>query len=210
MSGKKKCHIFLVRHGQTEWNVLERVQGHQDSPLTDLGREQAEKVAEELSNIKFDAIYSSDSGRCVQTAQTIAKVPQSKIILDENLRESFFGPFEGKSVEHFIQTFISKINYRDSLPDHEQMGYQLHPEVESPKSTGDRVLSAINTIAKNNLGKTVLVATHAGSMRSFLIQSGLTTPSKLPFGTIANSSYIELDSDGQTFEIIKMSGVEML
>jgi broad specificity phosphatase PhoE len=63
--------LWLIRHGETTWNAEKRIQGHMDSPLSVLGIRQVNALAKRLSNKKFDAIYSSDSGRAIQTA-TIA------------------------------------------------------------------------------------------------------------------------------------------
>jgi len=66
-------NIYLVRHGQTDWNVQERWQGITDNPLNETGRGQAREVAKEVSKIKIDHIFSSDLIRAVETAQIISK-----------------------------------------------------------------------------------------------------------------------------------------
>ena len=63
--------IYIVRHGQTEWNILGKTQGHGDSNLTAKGREQAELLAESMTKYPIDYIYSSDLGRAYQTAEII-------------------------------------------------------------------------------------------------------------------------------------------
>lgn len=90
--------IYIVRHGQTLFNYLERVQGWSDSPLTDLGVCQGKAVGEYLSVVEFDAIYSSDLKRAIDTAKYIKKrqKKQTDILETELLREVYYGGFEGE------------------------------------------------------------------------------------------------------------------
>ena len=72
--------IFTVRHGQTNWNIERRLQGHTDTPLNAEGLAQAEKVAKRLSSEKVDAIYTSDLSRAFKTAEAINQHHNAKII----------------------------------------------------------------------------------------------------------------------------------
>ena len=67
-------HLFLVRHGETVWNVERRCQGHTDIPLNEKGLEQAEKLGRYLQNVQLDAVYASDLSRAGQTAEKIAQI----------------------------------------------------------------------------------------------------------------------------------------
>ncbi|MBX6395401.1 MAG: histidine phosphatase family protein, partial [Alicyclobacillaceae bacterium] len=87
--------ICLVRHGETVWNREQRLQGHQDIPLTDKGREQARAVARRLSTEPWDLVYSSDLSRARETAEIIAKHCGVRVVTDPRLRERFYGRFEG-------------------------------------------------------------------------------------------------------------------
>ena len=90
-------NVYIVRHGQTLFNFLERVQGWSDSPLTDKGVHQAKAVAIHLASIHFDAIYSSDLMRAMHTAEAILEKQNSVTELQTTplLREAYFGGFEG-------------------------------------------------------------------------------------------------------------------
>lgn len=63
--------VYITRHGQTEWNVQKRMQGHQDSPLTPLGVQQAEWLGKSLQDVHLDAVYASSSPRALRTAEII-------------------------------------------------------------------------------------------------------------------------------------------
>lgn len=90
-------NIYIVRHGQTLFNYLERVQGWSDSPLTSLGEKQGKLVAEYLSDIHFDKIYSSDLKRAKVTAEYIGRKQNKSLNIEKThlLREAYYGGFEG-------------------------------------------------------------------------------------------------------------------
>ena len=89
--------VVLVRHGETEWNVGLRIQGHLDIPLNDTGREQARRVGAALADEGLQAVYSSDLQRAAHTAEAIARAAGLTVQLDRGLRERAFGAFEGLS-----------------------------------------------------------------------------------------------------------------
>jgi 2,3-bisphosphoglycerate-dependent phosphoglycerate mutase len=88
-----KTTIFLVRHGETEWNVEGRIQGHTDIPLNALGLAQAAATGARLRNERFDAIYSSDLERAYSTALPAADA--SRIVREPRLRERHLGVLQG-------------------------------------------------------------------------------------------------------------------
>ena len=87
--------LYLTRHGQTEWNVERRMQGQQDSPLTELGKEQAKWLGERLHDVGLDVIFSSSSGRAIRTAEIIRGTRKISIIPSDNLREIALGQWAG-------------------------------------------------------------------------------------------------------------------
>jgi 2,3-bisphosphoglycerate-dependent phosphoglycerate mutase len=91
--------LWLIRHGETAWNAEGRIQGHMDSPLSDLGVRQAKALRARLSTKKFDAVYSSDSGRAIQTANIV--FPRQNLCLDARLREMHYSILEGRTRAEF-------------------------------------------------------------------------------------------------------------
>lgn len=93
--------VYLIRHGETEWNVQRRVQGALDSPLTENGIQQAKNAARRLAKVTFDAAFASPAPRAYRTAEIIAEPhPGLLIQKEDSLREFSFGIYEGHSLDH--------------------------------------------------------------------------------------------------------------
>ena len=103
-----RTQIIIVRHGQTEWNIRGIRQGYLDSPLTGRGMAQAKALAQRLAREKFTALYSSDLGRAVQTAQEIANVTGHAIVTDARLRERHLGIFQGLNAEEINAKYLDR------------------------------------------------------------------------------------------------------
>ena len=136
--------LLLVRHGETDWNAPGRLQGHTDRPLSDYGREQARRLAEELAGEQFDAVYASDLARARETAEIVGERLQLPVVLDADLREKDWGTWEGLTSAQRL--------------DIELVG-------ESTEQHERRMLAALGRIAAKNPHGRVLVVTHGGSMR---------------------------------------------
>lgn len=88
--------LLFIRHGETDWNVQGRCQGHTDIPLNHVGKKQAENLYQQLKDDKIDAIYCSDLQRAVQTIEIAANELKLPIHKTEALRERDYGEWEGK------------------------------------------------------------------------------------------------------------------
>ena len=93
--------LYFVRHGQTDWNVAEKVQGTSDIELNETGIAQAEELAKELKDVDIDLIICSPLKRARKTAEIINKNKNCKLIVDEDFTERHFGEFEGKTRKEF-------------------------------------------------------------------------------------------------------------
>ena len=91
--------LLLARHGETDWNRELRIQGSSDIELNELGRQQAQFLAQELTDVDLDAIYSSDLSRARATAAAVAATHGLEVTLDPRLRERSFGSWEGLTRE---------------------------------------------------------------------------------------------------------------
>ena len=90
----EELELWLVRHGETEWNRTRRVQGDTDVPLNALGLRQAEALAKRIGHERFDTVYTSDLQRAAVTAATV--FPDTELCRDARLREINLGTFEGR------------------------------------------------------------------------------------------------------------------
>lgn len=89
--------LYIVRHGETDWNRVRRVQGRTDIPLNDYGRHLAEETAEGMKEIRIDRAYTSPLSRAKETAQIILGKREVPLIEDDRIQEFSFGIYEGQS-----------------------------------------------------------------------------------------------------------------
>lgn len=156
----EETKLYLVRHGETEWNAVGKFQGHSDVPLSDLGRQQAKKLALRLGSTKIDAFYSSDLSRAMETATIIAKEHHSQVSYLPDLREINFGKWEGLTYDEISQNYGQLSTHWRSNPVDTQI-----PNGEKLQDVAIRCQRAINEIINGHAGETVLVATHGGVIR---------------------------------------------
>lgn len=149
--------FIVVRHGQTRWNVEKRVQGQEDSPLTDEGLAQAEAIARRLAKEHFDVLVSSDLGRALQTAAPIARLCGLPIVKDSRLRERHFGEGEGMAYDEIDRRWPDAFSrIRETDPD------AVIPGGETRRQFHDRVHRAFEALVREYEGKRVAVVTHGG------------------------------------------------
>lgn len=202
---KDLCTVYVVRHGQTEWNVERRIQGQGDSPLTQMGLSQAKDLGKLLQGVHFDAVFSSDLLRAKRTAEMIVLEKELAVVTTELLRERAFGRFEGRYIaelKEFDEIF-------EKLSDEEKFSYKSEPEIESDEEISSRMIRFIREIAVRFTGKTLLMVTHAGMMQALLIHLGYATYQTLPHGSIKNTSYIKLATDGVDFFVQETKGITL-
>jgi probable phosphoglycerate mutase len=152
-----RTRMCLVRHGETNWNLEQRFQGQLDISLNARGRAQADALARELREERFDKIYSSDLKRAVQTATPLARARGMKIVREPLLREKRDGAWEGFTHSEIKAAYPHEHNrYRTRRLDF------VIPQGEGLRQFADRVTSALTEIVKANEGETLLVVAHAG------------------------------------------------
>ena len=110
--------LYLIRHGETDWNRQGRWQGQADVPLNDRGREQARQVAEKLAEVPFDAIYTSDLIRASEVARIIARAKGDRIpiVLEPRLREIHQGEWQGLLVQEIQSRYAEAFRQRRMDP----------------------------------------------------------------------------------------------
>lgn len=118
--------IYIVRHGETVWNKERRLQGHTDVPLSEYGKELAEKTGKALKNVNIDRIYSSPLDRAYQTALLIRGSREIEIRKDERILELNFGGYEGQTIRELEKNDASTFRY-----------FFSRPELYQPDETGE-------------------------------------------------------------------------
>lgn len=199
----KLTTFYIVRHGQTESNVKDFIQGQTDSPLTQKGIDEIKRIAEKLKGVNFDYVFSSDLLRAKRTAEIIALEHKLAVKTNKLLRERKFGKFEGRPATEYDE--LNKILRQ--LNDEERYSYKKFG-IESDEEIVERFTTFIREVAIANPGKKILIVTHGAMIRIFLIRLGEGNYNTLRAGTVKNGSFIKVVSDGTDFLVKEMSGIQ--
>ena len=158
---------YLVRHGETEWNRMGRMQGHTGVPLSATGRRQAAQVGKRLGSVEFSAAYCSDLPRAAETARIIADGRDLEVTPDSDLREFSYGEWEGMTLEE-VET-----RYPGALAERIQAGGNLGWSAPGGEGAIDAIhrVRRFSTRASASLGDgdSVLVVAHGGSLRALVV-----------------------------------------
>lgn len=153
--------LYITRHGETVWNIQKRMQGHKDSPLSQLGARQAEWLAEALKDVEFEAAYSSSSRRALQTTRIIVGSRDIPVVPMDGLMEINLGVWEGLVFSE-----------AESLYPEEYKNFWNYPNRYSPvggetiEALIERAGRTLETIAKRHNCGNVLVVTHAVTLKA--------------------------------------------
>jgi len=188
--------FIVVRHGETEWNVAGRIQGHGDSALTATGVAQAEALAQRLAGEKFHRIVASDLARAHETAKRIAAVSGHDIGLDVRLRERNFGAGEGLPYDEIDRLYPGAFSrVRETDPD-----YRI-PGGESRRDFHERVVAGVEALAGTHAGETVVLVTHGGVLATLYRHVHAIPLEKAHAISITNASYNSLAFDGKRWSV---------
>lgn len=144
--------IYLVRHGETDWNIKGIIQGQTNIPLNKTGEIQARECGEYFKNKPIDAIISSPLMRAKKTTQLINQTLNLRIIYEDRLKERYFGIAEGKSKVELIKKFPQ----------------QIYPSQEPRLALNKRAMIALNDIVRAYPNQNVLVIAHGAVINSIL------------------------------------------
>jgi broad specificity phosphatase PhoE len=155
--------LWLVRHGQTNWNVEGRWQGQANPPLNTTGCEQAQALVNELTDVKFEAIYSSDLQRAFETALAVARDKGLPVQVDLRLREINLGAWEGMLGSEIAQKYPVLWSERENNPLNSHS-----PGGESVMELAQRIIPVISDISAKYLRGSVLIVSHGLALAVFL------------------------------------------
>lgn len=198
------CTIYFVRHGETDWNIQGKMQGHTDIPLNATGEVQAHELRKKFKDIRFDAVFSSDLQKAEKTAEIVSLEHDLAIQTTKALRERSYGEFEGRTKEE-VQVIINNLLVK--LADEEKKTAKLFPEQENDEEVVSRVITFLREVAVANANKTVLVVSHGGVVRELLEHFGYGEQNRTGSLKISNGAYIKFESDGVDFFIREVVGV---
>jgi broad specificity phosphatase PhoE len=177
-------HLYLIRHARTAWNLDERIQGWADIPLDEVGRQQAEALAERLSDTHFDAIYSSPLLRARQTAEALAAGRSLELQLDERLRERHLGEWTGLTFDEA----------RLRWPERFESDWRIQGAPGGEDQTGliARSAAALDACLAAYPDGTLAVVSHGGTLSAYLAHV-LGIPIERPVSfSFHNASYARL------------------
>jgi broad specificity phosphatase PhoE len=163
MRERHRGELILIRHAQSEWNAAGLWQGHADPPLSDLGREQAAKLAEESADLDASCIYSSDLRRARQTAEPLAARLGLEVVVDPNFRELDVGRWSGLTREQIEARDPELLAaFESGVPTVRPGGGETRAELRQ------RARDRVALIAAEHPGERIVVVTHLGFIRALL------------------------------------------
>ena len=175
--------LYIVRHGETEWNVIKRFQGQLNTPLTEKGMEKLRKTGKKLENVLFDEVYTSELGRTVASAEIILnenrgyKNKKRELKKLAELNEVYFGVWQGLTYEEvFLKYPEEGNNYFYNVKNYKAENV----EAEKLEDALERFLKGINKILDSHESGNILVVTHGTVFEMFM-------------NYVANNSIFDID-----------------
>ena len=163
--------LYIVRHGETEWNVIKRFQGQLNTPLTEKGMKKLVETGKKLKNILFDQVYTSELERTVNSAEIILNenngYKNNKLELQKlaELNEVYFGVWQGLTYEEVFLKYPEEAdNYFYNVKNYNAENV----EAENLKDALERFLKGINKILNRHKSGNILVVTHGTVFEMFI------------------------------------------
>lgn len=194
----KVTRFCLARHGETDWNAEQRLQGQTDIPLNALGEQQAAELANALkkSGIRFDALYSSHLQRAFHTAKPVAQALAMDVITTPTLQERHFGVLQGIRRDDAAQAQPEVWHaFNHKQPDHDLNGG------ESINQFAKRVHDALLSLHRQHHGQTIMLVAHGGVLDiAYRIASGQSLQEKRMVA-LPNASLNWISFDGENWAV---------
>lgn len=200
--------VILVRHVETVGNIEHRLTGKHDYALTQYGISTINQLTNYLKDVKIDAIYSSPSERAIKTVEGLANLNKLNVQCIENLSEMYFGIYDGWKWED-----VNKVNPLISCMQSETNEIMCIPNQETTAEVAQRMYKQIKSCANENLGKTILIASHGVAIEAFLREvTGDPSNTKISEYSQHNGSVniLTYDSDLQKFDLLDLNDISYL
>lgn len=190
-----KTILYLVRHGETDWNAARRIQGHSDIELNERGIMQAKQVGEHFRSKTIHAVYSSDLTRARHTAVQIARHFSFDVATHASLRERSYGDWEGLTYEEIRSRFANQD--------------EASCRIETFEAMQQRAVQTLTQLAAAHPNEAIVVVSHGGLINSFLhhVTGGLQGPgiTKIDNTGICVFRYCE-----QRWEVLQINNTDHL
>lgn len=195
-----KTTIYITRHGETVWNIDKRFQGWGNSPLTDLGKKQANTLRNRLRDMDIDVIYTSPIGRAYETAEILKGDKSIEVIAHEGIKEVNFGLWEGMTTKE--------------ISEHKEYGTELHNLFNNPneyKPFGGETLRAVRKrcekavmeIIDKNRGENILIVTHGMTIKLLmLLFENVDAEEVFSTEVMGQASLTKVEFDGNEFKVV--------
>lgn len=158
--------IYLVRHGESAWNVKQLYTGQTDVSLSELGEMQAERAAERLRGVELQAVYVSPLKRAQDTAKPIAAAHKLPLLPDDRLAEIHHGAWEGNPAEVIREQYADEYHAWRNEPHRAQM-----PDGESLQDVAQRVERFMQDLLAERADGNVLIVSHDAVLRLIVLQA---------------------------------------
>jgi probable phosphoglycerate mutase len=196
-----KTEIILIRHGETEWNAVRRLQGHTDIVLNAEGERQAAALGVSLQQERLVAIISSDLQRAKQTAKAVANWHGLPVQIDPALRERCFGGFEGLKYDEIVHRYPAEFAaWQAREPDVMLPKDEAGNAAETFRQFYHRCLQAFETWAKRYPGQTIALVAHGG-----VLECAYLAACEIPLGTARNFQVFNASVNRLSWEDGKLS-----
>ncbi len=156
--------IYLIRHGQSEWNKSNKIQGQHDTKLTELGKNQAMLLGNSLINENIDIIYTSDLTRAYDTAEIISNIINKPLIASNLIREINFGVWEGLTSNEVKENYKDEYNIWLKEPD--KLNIQGLERLEDLQK---RAMTFMNRIVQENSNKNIAIVSHGAILKTIIL-----------------------------------------
>lgn len=157
--------LYLVRHGETEWNKAGRIQGRIDTELSEGGIRQARKLAKRLAREEINHVYSSSLKRALITAEIVTEYKKCMVVRSDQYHEICLGPWEGMYIHEIIEKYGE--HYRVYRED--PANFSL-PGAETFQNLSERTYNAILEIVRCHKGSNILVVSHGTAIKAAIIK----------------------------------------
>ncbi len=186
--------IVVTRHGQTDWNVEERIQGYKDIELNAEGIRQAETAKGSIKNEQYDLIISSPLKRARKTADIINQALNIEIIEDGRIVERGFGKSEGLTKAEIRQIAIEHPEIIDIWNYKRNVGYN---DIEPFQTFAKRIYEFLDDVIEKYYGKRILIVCHGGVFAPMYFYFN-----KIPLETVTNIKGIPKLKNGEVYRFV--------